>query len=219
MIINKELTLETDNGSTIILEMDRIQRIEKDQLSTITSYEEEPNYNSNDTSTAWEEVDTSPVINKKKKRKGKFWKVLGDLAVATINKTAENIKNQPLDENQDQEYYEIEEYENSDDIIENEYESTFSSTAESTGSICFINPNLYARKIILANRNSTKEETITVGKSNYGKANNSCLYDIPTGIYTCKIYTVFSKKMIAQFSIRISEGEEISKNLTKNHYN
>jgi len=219
MVIDKELILKMDDDSTIILEMDRIQKIEKDQSSTIPSYEKSSNYDRNDTTIEkWEEkVDNSLIANKKKKRKGKFWKVLGDLAVATINKTAENIKNQPSGE--DQEYYGTEEYEDAADIIEDEYENTHSSTIESTGSICFVNPNIYARKIIFINRNSKKEETITVGKANYRKTNSSCIYDIPTGIYNCKIFTVFSKKMIAQYSIRINEGEEASKILTKNNYN
>ncbi|WP_299883185.1 hypothetical protein [uncultured Lacinutrix sp.] len=207
MIVNESLTVEMDNGSIIKIKMSDVKKVIKE-----TSEKLENNKNIAVKTT---EEDDDEIIEeveeeiKSKKKKGKFWKALGNIAVATLNKTAENVKNKDSNE----ESTDLEEY---DEIEEEEIES---ETNSNVGSICFLNPNYYSRKIVLTNRTNGKQQTILVGKANHGKNTNSCAYDISIGIYTCQVFTTFSKKMIEQYNIRISSDEETSKKLTRNHYN
>ncbi len=194
MMINESLTIKMDNGSIIKVKFAEVKKVVKETT---------------------EETGTIEVVledeieeeGKPKKKKGKFWKALGNIAVATLNRTAENVKNGRSDENT---------YDESSDIEEDETENEIN---ENIGSMCFINPNFYSRKVVLTNRITGKQETILVGKASYGKTVNSCAYDITAGIYDCKVYTTFSRKMIEQYNIRINPNDETSKMLTKNHYN
>jgi len=204
IVPNKDVKLTTENGSVFIFKMSDIDKIEKETSNVIVKKE---------------------VVKKSKKKKGKFWKSLGKFATNVLDeaaKNAENNSNKPtndeINENEPIENSENEIEYNENEYGENEYKDE-EVTIDSVGTICFNNPNFYARKIVLTKRNATTSETILIGKSSYGKTTSECNYDIPSGIYLCKVYTTFTGKLIEQFTIRVNEGEDTSKNLNKNHYN
>ena len=204
MIVNESLTVKMDNGSIMKVKMANVKKIVKETLKEVENTETIRKNNINETE----------IVSKPKKKKGKFWKALGNIVVTTLNKTAEDVKNRQNSETNNK----TSEIEESEEFLE-EDEETVNELNNDVGSICFVNPNYYSRKIILTNRTNGKQQTIIVGKANYGKTVNSCAYDISSGIYDCKVYTTFSRKMIEQYNIRINSNEETSKNLTKNHYN
>ena len=197
MIMNESLTVRMDNGSIIKVKITDVKKVVKESLKDIKNEVVQV-----------DNIETEEEV-KPKKKKGKFWKALGNIAVATLNKTAENLKNGNSSETNSEESTDEDDETNTEEI----------EMSDNLGSICFINPNFYSRKIILTNRTTGNQETILVGKANYGKTVNSCAYDISAGIYDCKVYTTFSRKMIEQYNIRINSNDETSKTLTKNHYN
>lgn len=190
IVPNKDVKLTIKNGSIFIVKMSDIDKIEKETNNVVVKNE---------------------VLKKRKEKKGEFWKSLGKFATNVLDEAVKNVENNSSNPTNN----DI----NEDPIEDNEIEHNEETTIESVGTICFYNPNFYARKIVLTKRSTTTPETILIGQSSYGKTTSECNYDIPSGIYLCKVYTTFTNKLIEQFSIRVNEGEDTIKNLNKNNYN
>lgn len=92
-------------------------------------------------------------------------------------------------------------------------------TNESHGDICFTNANMYSRSVIITHRDSQKEYSLLIGKGNLNSATTECLYEIPSGVYECKVYTTFTKKMIENFNLRVKPDKELVKELNLNGSN
>lgn len=208
MDFNESITIRTDNGSILIVKVAEVKKVLKEEriVGEIGEEELDVKLSSED------EILIDEMDKPKKKKKGKFWKALGNIAVATLNRTAKNVKDNQS-KNDDFSEDETSEMEDDFEIGDNEENNT------NLGSICIINGNSYSRKIVLVNRQSGYEEVIVIGKAGYGKTTNSCAYDIPAGVYDCKVYTTFSKKLVEQYNLRIIANDEISRTLIKNHFN
>lgn len=191
IVPKKDIKLTTENGSIFIFKMSDIDKIEKEKRNPVK-----------------EKIVKREVVEKPKKKKGKFWKSLGKFTTNVLDEAAKNNTNKPTNN-------EIEENIGNDEVVNEEDEVV----SESVGTVCFYNPNFYSRKIVLTKRNATNSETMLIGKASHGKTVSECNYDIPSGIYLCKVYTTFTSKLIEQFSIRIEESKDLTKNLNKNHYN
>ncbi|MFT5217770.1 MAG: hypothetical protein ACI83H_002911 [Glaciecola sp.] len=92
-------------------------------------------------------------------------------------------------------------------------------TSDRVGSLCILNPNHYSRKIVLIQSMTSKVFEIIVGQAPYGETTEGCIYDIPIGIYECQVYTTLNQSLTEKFNIRINEGKELKKNITKDHRN
>jgi len=214
LIVTENLTIRTDNGSIIIAKMTDVKQIVKqqnssvDELNNLYSRQENIDVAIEKGNSEVEVVEDSEEIEEKPKKKGRFWKALGNIVVSTLDNTAKNIRNKESNKSS---------YESEYDTIEGFDDVSKKDT--SVGSICFVNPNYYSRKIILINVATSVEKIIVVGNTNYGKTTKSCAYDLPIGVYNCNVYTTFSKKIIEQYQIRITSENTVSQQLTKNQYN
>jgi len=84
----------------------------------------------------------------------------------------------------------------------------------SVGSVCLISENMHSRKVILVNSKTLKEHTLMIQSKSDG-----CLYELPTGVYTMKVYTTFTKKLISQSQIQIKTGQNTRIKLPTDHLN
>lgn len=88
------------------------------------------------------------------------------------------------------------------------------------GNVCFLNPNFYARKVIMIKRGSQDQHELLIGPGQTRKSPaNSCIYDIPVGVYDCEIFTTFTKLKIESFSLRVEKKSELVKELNMDHKN
>ncbi len=86
------------------------------------------------------------------------------------------------------------------------------------GEICFSNPNMYSRKVIIKNIKTGKSISTTVGLAYYPKSTTRCLYDLQPGVYECKIYTTFTNTLTENFQLKISSSQQTIK-ITKDGFN
>lgn len=99
--------------------------------------------------------------------------------------------------------------------LRDEVEQTFILTSP----IGFINPNYYSRRLVLISKANSKEYEINVQKAGYNNGDKKTTWtQIPLGVYTCNVYTNFSKKLIRSFIINFS-AENQTIELFKNGYN
>jgi len=73
--------------------------------------------------------------------------------------------------------------------------------------VCINNYRYYKRRVVLTHRKTGLKKTLLMdaGSSRYPKI--SCLYEIPSGVYNCKVYTTFSNSLIEDFEVRLLSGK------------
>lgn len=86
------------------------------------------------------------------------------------------------------------------------------------GEVCFSNPNMYSRKVVLTNIKTGKSTSTTVGLAYYPKSTTRCLYDLQPGVYECKIYTTFTNTLTENFQLKISSSQQTIK-IAKDGFN
>ncbi len=232
IVPNKDVKLTTDNGSVFIFKMSDIKEITKEtqpeqkeeqviNKDSEKEIENEPvnenptNFNNDNTIVDKNHGDDYVFEEKpKKKKKSKFWKSLGNFAVKVLDNAAENAKNNTANETSTDNNPEIDN--TSEEIYQDENSTREEEpvTTESVGTICFVNPNFYSRKVKLTKRNAYDTKQMLIGGSD-----KSCNYDLPVGVYSCKVYTTYTGKLVESFSLRIVDGEEVSRKLNKNEFN
>lgn len=87
-----------------------------------------------------------------------------------------------------------------------------------TGEICFVNPNIFSRKMVLTHKTTQKSYTAIAPEDYTQKETTACLI-VPIGSYSCKVYTTFSHSVVEQYDIYISFGKKQTKRLVKNERN
>lgn len=225
IVPNKDVKLTTDNGSVFIFKMSDIKEITKETEEAINKelekeaenelvIDNQANFN-NDNHTVDENHGDDYVFEEKpkKKKKSKFWKSLGNFAVKVLDNAAENANNNTNETSTDNNP----EIDNTSEEIYQDENSTREEepiAMKSVGTICFVNPNFYSRKVKLTKRNAYDTKQMLIGGSD-----KSCNYDLPVGVYSCKVYTTYTGKLIESFSLRIVDGEEASRRLNKNEFN
>lgn len=189
MVMNESITVQMDNGSLIKVKMSDVQKVEKEEA-------EERN-------------------KEAKKKLSKFWGKVSGVALEAAGEATEEALNERLSPSGEP---------SSSGTTRESTSQESTPTAKQTvknrkGEVCFVNPNLVSRRVVLTNKSTGDALELLIGEARYGEKVKGCLHEIPIGVYECKVYTTFSLKLVEQFTIQVNAIKKDSVELNNNNQN
>lgn len=198
----ENVQIETDCCGIITIEMDKIDRIEKENVTAPKEDIHTPAPIENEQKDNEAKID---LEKEEKKERRKEW------MSTIVNKTAEILLAPPKEQSSG----ELDPQEgNTGTESENPNQEVAGTGNTQNGNICFENPNFYSRRIkITHNISNQGYESILQSKT------EGCLYDLPIGTYAFEVYTTFSNKLIYKAQIQITENQTSKIKISEDHLN
>ena len=83
-----------------------------------------------------------------------------------------------------------------------------------TADVCMSNYRSYKRRVVLTHRKTGLKKTVLMARGSSRYPKKSCLYEIPSGVYNCKVYTTFSNTVIEDFEVKLQGNQSNEIKLT-----